>query len=312
MPITLEYLQSVCLPQHYGTQRIRSWAAKPFFGIWDNLYWTVATDGKILVAVAGRVSDEIETSTQGVPAVRSYLEPVPRDGWYESVPLSLLKSWCGGPVYVQPCPSCKGTAKDNEYVHCAFCDGDGTIGPEAKPGIFLGDLIGRNILAKGLRELSGGTVRLSKIQYKNLSKTAQQNNPCLLPIVLETTSFLRHGQPEWRVVLMTMNGNAPDPKEKEPHSVFGDGLIAPKFLHWNEDTPIRLAQQIAADRDDSGLGILSDALEESGYNDGDILGHLRGQGNHGKCCWVVELILNAAIREGILGPDSVTGKEVVS
>jgi hypothetical protein len=308
MAITLEYLQSVCLPQHYATQRIRSWATKPFFGIWDNLYWTVATDGKILVAVAGRVSDEIETSTQGVPAVRSYLEPVPRDGWYESVPLSLLKSWCGEPVYVLPCPACKGTAKDNEFVHCAFCDGDGTVEPEAKPGIFLGDLIDRNILAKGLRELSGETVRLSKIQYKNLPPTAQQNKPPLLPIVLEITSFLRHGQPEWRIVLMSMDGKAPDPKEKEPHPVFGDGLIAPKFLHWNGDTPIKLAQQIAADLDSSALPILGDSLEESGFTDQEILNHFRDGGDHGRNCWVVNSILHTINRERISWPEPVPGK----
>lgn len=40
------------------------------------------------------------------------------------------------------------------------------------------------------------------------------------------------------------------------------------------------------------LAVLTDALEESGCADADILGHLRGPGVHVRGCWVVDLLLN--------------------
>ncbi|MBX4200829.1 hypothetical protein KW786_01740 [Candidatus Parcubacteria bacterium] len=39
------------------------------------------------------------------------------------------------------------------------------------------------------------------------------------------------------------------------------------------------------------LAILSDALEEAGCNNTEILGHLRGPGPHYRGCWVLDLIL---------------------
>jgi hypothetical protein len=39
------------------------------------------------------------------------------------------------------------------------------------------------------------------------------------------------------------------------------------------------------------LGVLSDALEETGCTDADILGHLRSPGPHVRGCWVLDKIL---------------------
>jgi hypothetical protein len=39
------------------------------------------------------------------------------------------------------------------------------------------------------------------------------------------------------------------------------------------------------------MGVLADALEESGCDNADILGHLRGDGDHVRGCWAVDLIL---------------------
>jgi hypothetical protein len=45
--------------------------------------------------------------------------------------------------------------------------------------------------------------------------------------------------------------------------------------------------ELEADR----LAILTDALEEAGCADADMLGHLRGPGPHVRGCWVVDLLL---------------------
>jgi hypothetical protein len=43
--------------------------------------------------------------------------------------------------------------------------------------------------------------------------------------------------------------------------------------------------------DATRLAILSDALEEAGCANADILGHLRGPGPHVRGCWVIDLLL---------------------
>jgi len=40
-----------------------------------------------------------------------------------------------------------------------------------------------------------------------------------------------------------------------------------------------------------GLSILSDALEEVGCDDAEILEHCRGEGPHVRGCWLVDIIL---------------------
>jgi hypothetical protein len=59
-----------------------------------------------------------------------------------------------------------------------------------------------------------------------------------------------------------------------------------------------LAQAVYDDRrmptglfDNHRLGILADALEEAGWDNTDILGHLRNGGEHCRGCWVVDLVL---------------------
>jgi hypothetical protein len=39
------------------------------------------------------------------------------------------------------------------------------------------------------------------------------------------------------------------------------------------------------------MGVLADALEEAGCDNGDILDHLRGGGEHVRGCWVIDLLL---------------------
>ncbi len=43
--------------------------------------------------------------------------------------------------------------------------------------------------------------------------------------------------------------------------------------------------------DPARLAVLSDALEEAGCTDADILTHLRSPGHHVRGCWALDLVL---------------------
>jgi hypothetical protein len=74
--------------------------------------------------------------------------------------------------------------------------------------------------------------------------------------------------------------------------------IPPAWLTWNDATVVRLAQAAYDERhmpagtlDHGRLAVLTDALEEAGCTDAEILGHLRGTGPHVRGCWAVDLLL---------------------
>ena len=67
---------------------------------------------------------------------------------------------------------------------------------------------------------------------------------------------------------------------------------------WLTPTVLTLAQSAYDERilpsgelDPARLAVLSDALEEAGCNNADILAHCREPGDHVRGCWVVDLIL---------------------
>jgi hypothetical protein len=67
---------------------------------------------------------------------------------------------------------------------------------------------------------------------------------------------------------------------------------------WLTPTVTSLAQAVYADRlmpsglfDNLRMGLLADALEEAGCHNADILGHLRGGGEHVRGCFAVDLVL---------------------
>lgn len=69
-------------------------------------------------------------------------------------------------------------------------------------------------------------------------------------------------------------------------------------LAWNEQTVVRLAQNIYDDRqlpvgtlDLTRLAVLADVLEEAGCQDQEILRHCRQSAEHVRGCWVVDRIL---------------------
>jgi hypothetical protein len=69
-------------------------------------------------------------------------------------------------------------------------------------------------------------------------------------------------------------------------------------LAWSDRTVPRLAEAIYADRkmpegtlDPARLAILADALLDAGFDDEELLAHLRSNGPHVRGCWAVDLIL---------------------
>jgi hypothetical protein len=67
--------------------------------------------------------------------------------------------------------------------------------------------------------------------------------------------------------------------------------VAQPWLSWNGGTVLRIARHFQATTDQETLAVLADALEEAGCADEDILGHCRGPGEHGRGCWVIQLLL---------------------
>jgi hypothetical protein len=72
----------------------------------------------------------------------------------------------------------------------------------------------------------------------------------------------------------------------------------PTWLTWQGGTAWRIATAAYEDRTmpagelDSGrVRVLSDALEDAGCDNAELLGHLRSPGPHWRGCWVVDLVL---------------------
>jgi hypothetical protein len=76
--------------------------------------------------------------------------------------------------------------------------------------------------------------------------------------------------------------------------------LDPAWLAWNNGTVRRLAEAAYQERvlpdgtlDAARLAVLADALEESGCDSQEILGHCRQQGvTHVRGCWVLDLLLD--------------------
>jgi hypothetical protein len=81
--------------------------------------------------------------------------------------------------------------------------------------------------------------------------------------------------------------------------LFREVRVDLSWLAWNGGTVRRLAAAAYEERalpegtlDAGRLGVLADALEDSGCHDREVLGHLREQGAvHVRGCWVVDLVL---------------------
>jgi hypothetical protein len=65
----------------------------------------------------------------------------------------------------------------------------------------------------------------------------------------------------------------------------------PFALSWRSETAVTLARQMYESRDFLLMGVLSDALQDAGCPDGDLLNHCRSPGVHVRGCFVVDLVL---------------------
>jgi hypothetical protein len=74
--------------------------------------------------------------------------------------------------------------------------------------------------------------------------------------------------------------------------IFGNPFRHPVFVPpWRSPDVVQLARGIYEDRAFDRMPILADALEDAGCADPDILSHCRSGGEHGRGCWVVDLVL---------------------
>jgi hypothetical protein len=74
--------------------------------------------------------------------------------------------------------------------------------------------------------------------------------------------------------------------------IFGNPFRSVAFdTDWRTSTAVSLAKQMYASREFSLMPILSDALQDAGCDNADILDHCRSDGPHVRGCWVVDHLL---------------------
>lgn len=59
-------------------------------------------------------------------------------------PAHLLPSWegrladlrraCRDPIWTIACPECNALSRGSDYLHCSFCDNEGVVSPDCRPG----------------------------------------------------------------------------------------------------------------------------------------------------------------------------------
>ncbi|HYT91973.1 MAG TPA: hypothetical protein VEL76_24880 [Gemmataceae bacterium] len=99
-------------------------------------------------------------------------------------------------------------------------------------------------------------------------------------------NLMRQGWADYCDVLRDLFGNP-----------FRRVSVPPAWLAWNGGTVRQLAMAAHEERncsatlDATRLAVLADALEEAGCNSTELLGHLRGPGQHYRGCWGVDTLL---------------------
>ena len=80
--------------------------------------------------------------------------------------------------------------------------------------------------------------------------------------------------------------------------LFREVRIDPAWLAWNGGSVVKLAEAAYEHRempsgtlDNARLGVLADALEDTGCSNADLLGHLHGPGLHVRGCFALDAIL---------------------
>ena len=84
-------------------------------------------------------------------------------------------------------------------------------------------------------------------------------------------------------MLRCIFGNPPRPTCPNPNGRLLTTISLAQAAYDNRDLP-------SGDLDPARLAVLSDALEEAGCTDADLLSHLRSPGPHVRGCWALDLI----------------------
>jgi hypothetical protein len=73
---------------------------------------------------------------------------------------------------------------------------------------------------------------------------------------------------------------------------FRPAAVQAAWLPWNDGTVPRLARSIYDQQSWWDMGVLHDALLDSGCDDADMLLHAREGPFHTRGCWLIDLLLN--------------------
>jgi hypothetical protein len=124
--------------------------------------YAVATDGRTIVWTRLELPCVFPSLFQAdgeawAKLVRNFAPPDDLLPSWEG-PLGELQSFCGAPIWSIECPECKGTSERSEYVRCSFCDDEGSVFPEPRPGVVCGAPMDLNRLAGPLAPFACDTV----------------------------------------------------------------------------------------------------------------------------------------------------------
>jgi hypothetical protein len=197
-----EWLKKLCLPEQKKDILKHPWLLES-----GGEVWTVATNGHVVVLLSGKVAGVPFAEGKTAESLAKFASPR-GDAPPAGISLAALKEWLGLAVWELPCQECQGTSKGSQYVHCAFCDGDGVMSPDPRPGYLFGIPLDRNLLACALENLNGETATLR----------SASGNLDTEPFWLEATG--------WRLCAMPMATTGDLPEESgtwEQAPRFGEG-----------------------------------------------------------------------------------------
>lgn len=162
--------------------------------------WAAATDarGLLLVRAAPYALAYPDAPQKARDALAPFLAAPPGSAW--EGPLSQLRSWCGPAVWGAMCPECGGASKRSDYVSCTFCDDDGTVSPEPRPGWLLNTPCDRSRLACLVGPFEGGPVSAAA-------------GP--VPSLPQSGTVLWVWGADWRAVLMGMTPPRDEPEWRD-------------------------------------------------------------------------------------------------
>ncbi len=212
--VTAEWLASLCAPD----MRLGDGpTARPWLVEHDGDIWTVATNGKCLLAIRAELPGATPATDRAAKALVGFLgHPAVKMGhlsllWH-GVPWDDLKAWVG-PYQIEVCPKCngKGTVPNEQCDRgpdCEFCD-NGKVIPH-RLGLILGCAIDRNLLAQYLEKLPDtDLVRIAGVPPVKSKRQPQFKTA-------DTVCSLYIDAFAWRVVIMPMLADENEQMEELP------------------------------------------------------------------------------------------------